>query len=229
MTPEQVKTIGRMVATICPAQKFNTETPDAWAALLGWVNFDDARAALYVLGQTHQFISPADIIAEVRRIRAERLKGFVPPAPPPETTDDPAQYKAVLKAAIAQAAAPRRDRPEITTGLGEVAAARARALRASGGRFVDVRHDKPTPRHSSQVQALLAQARQKCAQATASRNTNEPEPAPPPPKTAPAVDARGLAPLATNLEAIVRKETGQCGASGRISSKPKAPNTPGPA
>src|SRR5690606_5547300 len=114
-----------------------------------------------------------------------------------------------LKAVTAQAAAPRRDRPEITTGLGEAAAARARALRASGGRFVDVRHDKPTPRHSSQVQALLAQARQKCAQATASRNTNEPEPAPPPPKTAPAVDARGLAPLAADLEAIVRKETGQ--------------------
>src|SRR5690606_39627952 len=127
--------------------------------------FDDARTALYVLGQTHQFISPADIIAEVKRIRAERLKGFVPPAPPPETTDEPAQYKALLKAVTAQAAAPRRARPEITTGLGAAAAARARALRASGGRFVDVRHDKPTPRHSSQVQALLAQARQKCAQA----------------------------------------------------------------
>lgn len=61
------------IAQSAPAQKFDADTPAFWAVLLADVRYEDARQAIVVLLQRQPFVAPADIVAEVRRIRAARL------------------------------------------------------------------------------------------------------------------------------------------------------------
>lgn len=57
-----------------PAQKFTEDTPAFWAMVLGDVRYEDARQAVINLTTKIRFIGPEDIVAEVKRIRAERLQ-----------------------------------------------------------------------------------------------------------------------------------------------------------
>jgi hypothetical protein len=68
--------ITRFVKAACTGQKFDEYTADVWAELLADVAFTDARAAVSKLGKLIPFIGPPEIIAEVKRIRAERLQRF---------------------------------------------------------------------------------------------------------------------------------------------------------
>jgi hypothetical protein len=49
-------------------------------------------------------VAPAEIRAEVKRIRNERIARAVIPAPPPELADDPMAYQRALQANIRKAA-----------------------------------------------------------------------------------------------------------------------------
>lgn len=76
----------RIVRAVCPAQKLDEYTPDAWAELLGDLRLEDCQLALKALGQRQVFIAPAEIRQEVRRIRRDRLERAPLPTPPADMT-----------------------------------------------------------------------------------------------------------------------------------------------
>ena len=65
------------VHALCPAQKINEFTPDAWELVLEDFPFEEARAALKILGQRLRFIAPSDIATEIRHVRNTRTS-FAP-------------------------------------------------------------------------------------------------------------------------------------------------------
>lgn len=69
MNPEEIATIIGMVKALCPAQRVDEFTPDAWELVLEDYPFKDAKAALKKLGGQLRFIAPSDIAQEIRRVR----------------------------------------------------------------------------------------------------------------------------------------------------------------
>ena len=69
---EAVQTL-RLVRALCPAQAIDEYTSDAWEMALADVDMREAGEAIKQLSQTHRFIAPADIIAEIKRTQAQRL------------------------------------------------------------------------------------------------------------------------------------------------------------
>lgn len=91
MNNEETAILTGLIRQIAPAQKIDAFTADVWAPLLAEVRMADAREALIVLGRTQSFISPADIIREVKRIRTDRVTSgpeFDPAAYPDGDTDE---------------------------------------------------------------------------------------------------------------------------------------------
>lgn len=82
MNPTEAITLCRYVKAACPQQKFDEYTPLAWADLLDDIRMDDAKAAVKALAKRQPFVSPAEIRAEVKRIRKARVDGATPPIPP---------------------------------------------------------------------------------------------------------------------------------------------------
>lgn len=73
MNQAETARLCRAIAAIAPAQKFDDETPAFWCLLLADVRYMDAQEAVIAIGRRQAWIAPADILAEVRRIRASRL------------------------------------------------------------------------------------------------------------------------------------------------------------
>lgn len=73
----------RYVKAACPQQAFDEFTPDAWYDLLADLRFEDCKEAAKVICQRQPFCAPAELRAEVRRIRNERIMRaehtFTPP------------------------------------------------------------------------------------------------------------------------------------------------------
>jgi hypothetical protein len=88
------------VVSCCPQQaKYMGEyTPDAWHHLLGDLSFEDCQAAVVAIAKRQPFVAPAEIRAEVTRIRSARIGRSLIPPPPPELTDDTAAYQRVINA-----------------------------------------------------------------------------------------------------------------------------------
>ena len=63
MTPTEVVILTRYVAAMCPAQKFDEYTPDAWFDVLADLQIEDARLAVAALAKHQTFVSPAEIRA----------------------------------------------------------------------------------------------------------------------------------------------------------------------
>ena len=82
MTPGETLILTRFVKAACPQQAIDEFTPDAWHDLLSEVRFEDAREAVRTICRKQPFIAPAEIIDEVRRIRAKRLHEAPPLVPP---------------------------------------------------------------------------------------------------------------------------------------------------
>jgi hypothetical protein len=108
----QAAVLVRYVRALCPQQKFDEYSADAWHDLLGEYDFDACKEAARQLGQRQPFIAPAEIITEVRKGRAKRLENFVYEPDPDET---PGEYLRRLRAQIADVAEGRRE-PQILTG-----------------------------------------------------------------------------------------------------------------
>ena len=85
--PEAVA-LCRFVKAVCPGQGIDQFTPDAWAVVLAGVDFTDAQTAVGTLAETKPFIGTAEIVTEVRRVRAKRIEDFGHIAPPPDLPDD---------------------------------------------------------------------------------------------------------------------------------------------
>jgi len=78
MTPLEATTLCRLAKAMCPQQAVDEFTPDAWHLLLDDLRFEDAKAALVAVCRVQPFVAPAEIRAEVKRIRSKRIKEFGP-------------------------------------------------------------------------------------------------------------------------------------------------------
>ncbi|MBS2548819.1 hypothetical protein KGQ19_18290 [Catenulispora sp. NL8] len=74
MTPSETVKLLRMVAAACPAMRIEEHTPEAWHMILGDQTFADCVQALRLVAREQTWIAPADLIAAIRRIRAERIE-----------------------------------------------------------------------------------------------------------------------------------------------------------
>lgn len=88
MTPDDALKLCKFAKSACPAQAIDQDTPAAWFVLLNDLNYNDAMAALVNVVKTQPFVSPAEIRAEVKKLRAARITAFGPmPPPPPEVAN----------------------------------------------------------------------------------------------------------------------------------------------
>lgn len=90
MNVTQTTRLCRAIAALAPAQKFDDETPAIWSVVLAGVRYEDAREAVVAIAQRQAFIAPADVIAEVRRIRRNRLASADRMLPDVDPDDVPA-------------------------------------------------------------------------------------------------------------------------------------------
>ena len=74
MTEEEAVQIAEYVQAACPAQKFGEYTPDVWGEILAPYDVDEARAAVIAVARRQPFVSPAEIVTEIRERRAERIE-----------------------------------------------------------------------------------------------------------------------------------------------------------
>jgi hypothetical protein len=164
VTPPEAVILTEYIRACCPHQQIGEYTSDAWYDILSDLSLDDCRAAVVVIKHRSVFVDPAEIRAEVRRVRNDRLAREIVPAPPPELADSPRNHQAALKARIR-----------------EIADGRS-VQKAIGG---PVREDDPPPTWAEarakmpEVQNLTPQekALQQAAEARAAREAAEGEPA----------------------------------------------------
>ena len=103
MTPQEAVVLARYVRALCPQQKFDEYTPDAWHDVLGEYRLDTARAAAATVAKRQPFVSPAEIIAEIKQQRGDRATDFQGPGLPAEVPDaDPDDVHGYLAALRAQ-------------------------------------------------------------------------------------------------------------------------------
>lgn len=73
MNVAETARICRAIASMKPAQRFDDETPAFWQLVLADVRYEDARDAVVTLARGRGFIGTDDIVAEVKRVRADRI------------------------------------------------------------------------------------------------------------------------------------------------------------
>ena len=88
------------VKACCPQQAIGEYTPDAWHDLLGDLELTDCREAVAAVAKRQPFVAPAEIRAEVKHIRADRLARTPLPAPPAALADDPGKYQEAIQRGI---------------------------------------------------------------------------------------------------------------------------------
>jgi hypothetical protein len=101
---KEVTRLCRVIAAMCPAQRFDTETPATWALILAHIRYTDAQQAVVAIAARERFVSPSDIIAEVRRTRRGRLEAVADTLEPNVDPDEVATYIAEKRALLAAAA-----------------------------------------------------------------------------------------------------------------------------
>lgn len=97
MTPDQAVALCRFTAACCPSQKIDEYTPDAWGLLLADIRFEDAKEAVVKVASKQPWVSPSEIRAEVKKLRAKRIAEFGPIPPPPAEVLDPDNWKAFIE------------------------------------------------------------------------------------------------------------------------------------
>ncbi|TXL91623.1 hypothetical protein [Streptomyces sp. IB2014 016-6] len=146
------------VSAACPAQRVGEFTPDVWGELLAPYDLTDARAAVLAVARRQPFVSPAEIITEIKERREERiaLANVVYDGDPAETGIESARsVRALLRAAASGQIPPRTPSAALGTAKrlalppGEPGpyAGRAAAARAAVGQAIPrVREGVVNPR-----------------------------------------------------------------------------------
>ena len=107
MNREETVLLTRYVKGACPQQHIDELTPNAWHDVLGHLTYKDCCAAVARVAKNQPFVAPAEIIAEVKRLRTERLEGFV--YVPGSADEDTATYLKRLREQRAAVAAGQRE------------------------------------------------------------------------------------------------------------------------
>lgn len=136
MTPEEIVVLARYVRALCPQQKFDEYTPDAWHDVLGEYRLDEARAAAARVAKGQPFVSPSEIIDAIKRQREDTARDFQGPglaaAIPDADPDDVTAYLAAI----------RQQRYRAASGL-ELTPRPMAELLAGVGREVPAEDEKP--------------------------------------------------------------------------------------
>lgn len=115
MNSREAVMLVRYVRALCPSQKIDEFTPDAWGDVLADYELDDCRAACVALASRQPFIAPAEIITEVRKARRARLENFIYEPPALETNEEFLDNYRAQIAAVASGAVPApTQRPALT-------------------------------------------------------------------------------------------------------------------
>lgn len=100
MTPQEAVELCALAAQCFPQQRMNEYTPDAWGLILADTRFIDAKDAVIKLARKSVFVSPAEIIAEVKKTRDDRISRHGEIVPPADLDpDNPEEYRLWLRAA----------------------------------------------------------------------------------------------------------------------------------
>ncbi|MFJ7417943.1 hypothetical protein ACIQXD_04940 [Streptomyces uncialis] len=160
MTEEDAVVLTRYVKALCPQQKFDEYTPDAWHDVLGDLPLGTAREAAAAVARRQPFVSPSEIRDEIRKRRDNQaadlqgpgLAAEVPDADP----DDVVAYLAAVRAQRTRAAEGQilRRRP-----IAELVARIGRATPdAAGGEPSPVRRAGPLGRECPTCTAPIGRA-----------------------------------------------------------------------
>ncbi|MFE3202157.1 hypothetical protein [Embleya sp. NPDC059237] len=104
----------RWVQALCPQQHIDRLTGEAWFDVLEPFDFEECKAAATACAREKPFVAPAEIIAEVRRVRAERLGSWVYEPAPGEDVEGYFERRRAQAAAVASG----RSVPEIAPASG---------------------------------------------------------------------------------------------------------------
>lgn len=77
MNREETVKLTRYVKGACPQQAIDEFTPNVWHDLIGDLALADCLEAVRAIVKRQPFVAPAEIRNEVKRIRVDRLDGFV--------------------------------------------------------------------------------------------------------------------------------------------------------
>lgn len=111
MTPEETQRLCRLIAALCPSQRFDDATPAVWQHVLSGMAFSDATAAVRGLARSFRYIAPLDLISAVRRQRDGRLAAAMHDWIPEVDPDDVPAYLTELRRLTAEVAAGRLKDP----------------------------------------------------------------------------------------------------------------------
>ncbi|MFJ5151422.1 hypothetical protein ACIQCF_07505 [Streptomyces sp. NPDC088353] len=96
MTEDEVVIITRYVRAVCPQQRIDEYTSDAWYDYLAPYSVDETRTAIAAhIAKGNAFISIGEIVAQIRRARNDRLSRHTEAEPPHGDFGD-ASYKTAL-------------------------------------------------------------------------------------------------------------------------------------
>lgn len=140
MTPEEVVMLAAYVHALCPAQKIDQYTPDAWCDVFDEVPFSlaDCREGAARVAARQPFVAPAEIIAEVRKIREGRLDDFQYEPAAGETGRE-----SIARRRLQVAACANRQRPAVLTIAGRPRPELQAALEGIGAMPADDSSERP--------------------------------------------------------------------------------------
>jgi hypothetical protein len=101
VSPEDSVRLCRYVKACCPQQAIDELTPLAWADHLADVPYEDAKAAAKEITAKQPFVTIAEILAIVRRIRTKRITEAGDLTPPPGTEAEQRAWLAAARRRIA--------------------------------------------------------------------------------------------------------------------------------
>ncbi|MCD7440285.1 hypothetical protein K4B79_18900 [Streptomyces lincolnensis] len=158
MNSQEATALCAYVHQLCPQQRFNEHTPDVWGDILAPYSLDEARAAVVTVASRQAFVAPAEIIAEIKARRAERiaLANIVYDGNPLETgAESAAAIREIIRAAgdgltgpsSIRASLGAGDRPALPPGADHGPyEGRAAAVRAAIGKMPADRDTSKDPR-----------------------------------------------------------------------------------
>lgn len=82
MTPDECVILARYVRALCPQQKFDEYTPDAWHDVLRDYDLNEATQAAATVARKQAFVAPGEIATEVRKTRRELVAVDAETEPP---------------------------------------------------------------------------------------------------------------------------------------------------
>lgn len=84
-----------LISQLCPSQRIDEFTPDAWHPLLTDIDLEDAVAAVYDAASAGPFVNVSDVVQGVKDMQAQRLREHPLPTPRADP-DDIDAYRAEM-------------------------------------------------------------------------------------------------------------------------------------